>query len=242
MARLKAKEYDEPMKSAVQSIGQLARVTLGEQVHAELRQLLMAGKLVPGEKLSLRNMAESLGVSVMPVREAVTRLAAEDALTVAPNRAIIVPLMTKEKLRELTLIRCEIEGFAAAQAALNRTEADLKLIRSLDAQFRTVVTAASPNADKALRLNKELHFAIYGASRLPTLVAMIEGLWLKVGPVINLDLRSSSRRLGSGTAEKHHSRIVAAIGAKKPEQARTALAADIMTSSQYIQATGGLPD
>ncbi len=230
------------MKLDIQKIGQSERGTLGEMVYKELRDQLMAGKLYPGKKLSLRMVAETIGVSVMPVRHAVTRLAAEDALTVAPNRAVFVPLMTNAKLRELTIIRSEIEGFAAAQAALNRTENDLKAIRTLDAQFRRAATAEVLNAEKTLQLNKELHFAIYRASKLPTLVAIIEGLWLKVGPVINLDFRSSSRRLGSGSAEQLHGKVIAAIEAQKSEQSCKALVSDILTSSQYIQATGGLPD
>ena len=229
------------MKLDIQKIGQSERGTLGEMVYKELRDQLMAGKLYPGKKLSLRMVAETIGVSVMPVRHAVTRLAAEDALTVAPNRAVFVPLMTNAKLRELTIIRSEIEGFAAAQAALNRTENDLKAIRTLDAQFRRAATAEVLNAETR-QLTKELHFALYRASKLPTLVAIIEGLWLKVGPVINLDFRSSSRRLGSGSAEQLHGKVISAIEAQKSEQSCKALVSDILTSSQYIQATGGLPD
>jgi DNA-binding GntR family transcriptional regulator len=230
------------MKSALSTIGHIERVTLGERVHAELRDLLTAGKLSPGEKLSLRKVATSIGVSIMPVREAVTRLLADDALTVSPNRAVSVPLMTRTKLRELTLVRCEIEGFAVAQAAMRRTDAELKSIRHLDAQFRQAVKAPTPNPEKALRLNRELHFAIYRAAKLPTLMAIIEGLWLKVGPVINLDLRSSNQRLRSGDAEKFHARIVAAIEARNSAEARDALTGDISTSSQFIQTNGGLPD
>ncbi|HEY4192142.1 MAG TPA: GntR family transcriptional regulator [Mesorhizobium sp.] len=229
------------MKTALETIGQIERVTLGDRVHAELCDLLMAGKLFPGEKLSLRKVAASIGVSMMPVREAVTRLVADEALTVLPNRAVSVPVMTQAKFQELTLVRCEIEGFATEQAALRRTSADLKRIKSLDEQFRKAVNSEASNSDKALRLNKDLHFAIYEAAQLPVLVGIIEGLWLKVGPVINLDLRSSSQRLRSGDAEQFHARIVSAIEAQDPAAARAALTADISGSSQFIQSTGTLP-
>ena len=174
--------------------------------------------------------------------EAVTRLVTEEALTVAPNRAVSVPMMTLTKLKELTLIRTEIEGFAAAQAALNRTDKELKKIRSFDEQFRAFVQSESSSAEKALKLNKDLHFAVYGAARLPLLTGIIQGLWLKVGPVINLDLRSSSERLKSGDAEQCHARLVAAIEARDPDKAKRALTDDILSSSQFIQSTGTLPD
>lgn len=230
------------MNSALEQISPLERLTLGDRVHGELCDLLMAGRLTPGEKLSLRNVAKTMGVSMMPVREAVTRLVAEEALTVSPNRAVSVPIMTLSKLREITLIRCEIEGFAATQAAANRTERDLKRIRSLDEQFRDVVESQGATAEKGLKLNKELHFAIYAAARMPVLSGIIEGLWLKVGPVINLDLGSSVQRLRSGEAERFHAKIVTAIAARDPESARAGLVGDISSSSQYIQSTGVLPE
>ena len=63
----------------------LARRTLGETVYAALSELLASGQLGPGERLSLRDSAAALGVSVMPVREAVNRLVAEQALEVTPG-------------------------------------------------------------------------------------------------------------------------------------------------------------
>lgn len=229
------------MSSALSQIGHLDRVTLGERIYLELRDLLMAGKVVPNEKLSLRSVAEALGVSMMPVREAVARLVAEGALTVLPNRAVSVPLMTKSKLTELMNIRIEIEGFAAERAALQRLPKDLDLIAKLDNQFRRAVQQESPDVEKALRFNKELHFAVYAATQWPTLVTIIEGLWLKIGPVINLDMRTA-QRLATGNSERYHAQLVTAIMEGRPEVAREALAADIKDSSGFIIATGQLPD
>jgi DNA-binding GntR family transcriptional regulator len=226
--------------AVLDGLGRLERVTLGERVYGELRDLLMAGKLGPGEKLSLRRVAEIVGVSIMPVREAVARLVADGALTVLPNRAVSVPPMTLAKLQELTVVRIEIEGFAAQEAATRRSDAQLEEIRRFDELFRQAVQTKKPSAEKALAMNKELHFAVYRAAGLPSLVAIIEGLWLKVGPVINLDLRSSMERLTSGTAEGHHRRLVAAIAAGDAAAARESLAGDIRDSSLYIQASGAL--
>src|SRR4051812_32330299 len=133
------------MEIAIKQIGHLERVTLGERIYLELRDLLMSGKLLPNEKLSLRSVAEALGVSMMPVREAVARLVAEGALNVLPNRAVSVPLMTQSKLIELMNIRIEIEGYAAEQSALHRTRKDLDIIRRLDDQFREAVREAEPD-------------------------------------------------------------------------------------------------
>src|SRR3546814_6527586 len=95
------------------------RETLGANVLFQIKELLLTGQLMPGEQLSLRSTAEALGVSVMPVREAVYQLVADQALEVAPNRSVRVPLMSAEQFKEITKIRLEIEGFAVAQAAQN---------------------------------------------------------------------------------------------------------------------------
>ena len=66
----------------------------------------------PGQRFTLRGLAAAIGTSAMPVREAVTRLAAEQALEVLPNRAIRVPLMTRERFLELRTIRLQLECLA----------------------------------------------------------------------------------------------------------------------------------
>jgi DNA-binding GntR family transcriptional regulator len=197
---------------------------------------------MPGEKLSLRSVASSLGVSMMPVREAVAHLVAGDALTVLPNRAVRVPIMTRRRFQELTRIRLLLEGHAAEQAALLRTKEDLVSIRNFDALYRRAVQEPSADATAALRWNKDLHFAVYAAAQSPSLVAIIEGLWLKIGPVINLDLRSSTERLCTGPSEKLHAQLLVAIEARDGAGARDAVVADISTSADFIEAAGDLPD
>ena len=87
----------------------LIRQTLSADVYKQLRDLLMSGRVMPGEALSLRSIAEALGVSVMPVREAVHRLVAEQALELTANRVLRVPVMTISQFREITSIRINLE-------------------------------------------------------------------------------------------------------------------------------------
>src|SRR5919112_3738643 len=132
------------------------RVTLGERVHAELRERLMSGELAPGQKMSLRTAAETLGISMMPVREAVARLVADRSLEVLPNRAVRVPLMTLSRFRELTAVRLAVEGFAADEAARRRTNRDLADIKRFEGAFPAEARSPNPQADQAVRANKEL--------------------------------------------------------------------------------------
>ncbi|ACA18986.1 transcriptional regulator, GntR family [Methylobacterium sp. 4-46] len=230
------------MDGAIARIGRMERATLGDRVYAELRGLLIAGELAPGERLSLRRVAAELGTSMMPVREAVSRLAADRALEVLPNRSVRVPLMDAGQFRELTRVRVVVEGFAAEEAARARTEADLAAVALQDALFRAEARAASPNFERAVRANKDLHFAVYAAARMPTLLAIIEGLWLRVGPVLNLDMRVSGQRLAEGAAERHHAALVAAIRARDGAAARAALVADVEGAAAFIAGSGRLPE
>ena len=147
--------------------------TLSAKAHAVIRDLLISGSLSPGEKLSLRSVAQRLGVSMQPVRDAVARLVADEALEVAPNRAVRVPLMSEDRFRELTTIRLAIEGFAVETAALQCTAAQLRQIRIHDRRFRAQCAAARPEPEVAVQANRDLHFAIYRAAALPSLMPIM---------------------------------------------------------------------
>ena len=228
--------------TAIAQIGPLERITLGDRVHMELRELLMSGELAPGQKMSLRSVAETLGVSIMPVREAVSRLVSDQSLEVLPNRAVRVPLMSRARFRELTAVRLAVEGFAAEEAARSRTTADLMAMRRFEEVFQVEARKLNPQASQAVRANKELHFAVYRATGLPTLVGIIEGLWLKIGPVLNLDLKASPERLRTGGAAERHRRLVLAVEAGDGTAARLALRDDIQLAASFIDSTNRLLD
>lgn len=210
------------------------RSKLSDRVHTELSSLLVSGQLLPGDKFSLRGLADTLGTSAMPVREAVGRLVAERALEILPNRAIRVPLMTMSRFLELRAIRIELEGLATSRAALGRSQAQLNRMLEIQKRFEQVRTAKQPNGKSAVRLNKNLHFCVYGAAGMPILFDMIEALWLQIGPVLNYDLAVNSERLTNREAHIHHKNMVQGIKMKQPEQACAALVADLMSASELI--------
>ena len=215
--------------------------TAALRVYARLSQLLVAGMLEPGQKVSLRSVAAELGVSVQPVREAVSRLVAGRALVVLPNRAVRVPLLTLTQFRQLTTIRLVVEGYAAERAALGRTARDLAAIRRHDAAFRRERQRARPDGSRAIAHNQALHFTVYRAAALPELLPIIEGLWLRIGPVINFDLRGEGSGERIGKSEKCHARLVDAIARADAGGARAALTSDIEGAARHIEARGVLP-
>jgi len=228
------------LPTALHLVEPLDRQTLGERAYARLADLLISGRLAPGEKLSLRAAADVLGVSIMPVREAVSRLVADRALEVAPNRAVRVPLMTTAQFRDLTRVRITIEGHAAAEAARNRTKADIAAIAEAEEAMRAESKAKAPNLPRAVELNKTFHFAVYEAAHSPILAEIIRALWLKAGPVINLDLRENPERLAKGGAIRFHTDVRKAIASGDAETARAGVGADIGGAAEFILSRGRL--
>ena len=107
---------------ALSSAPPLERQTLGDQVYAHVRKLLMSGRLAPGDKLSLRSVADVMGVSMMPVREAVSRLVADRALEVTPNRAVRVPEMKRRQFQDLRIPRQQNHLLDAGRAHQDAVE------------------------------------------------------------------------------------------------------------------------
>ena len=224
--------------SVAERMDRLQHATLSERVYGDLRELLMAGQVAPGEKLNPRAIAAALGTSAMPVREALRRLMAEQAVEFLPNTAIRVPLMTAFRFREIRAIRVALEGMATEAAAAAITPAELAAARGHAQAF---LDAPDEAPDRIVRANKDLHFAVYRAARMPTLLQMIEALWTQVGPVINLDIRSGSDRITQRVARRHHEAMLAALAAHDGAAARAALVADIDGAADFILAQGRLP-
>lgn len=218
----------------------LKRQTLSADVYEQFKELLISGRMMPGEQISLRGMAEGLGVSVMPVREAVQRLTAEQALELTPNRSLRVPQMSVSQFREITSIRKNLEGLAAATAAQSLSDEDTQKIVMWHESFVREMKNETPDGARLISLNKELHFAIYRGAKMPVMMQLIESLWLRIGPILNYDMRSGPVRVNQRTALTHHASMVESILKKDVEGARQALEADIQSASDFIISVGVL--
>ena len=218
----------------------LTRQTLSSDVYQQLRELLLNGKVMPGEQLSLRSIATALGVSVMPVREAMHRLVAEQAIELTPNRALRVPVMSVSQFCEITTIRVTLEGLAVANAVARLHAQGLQTIQGLHEDFGREIARKQPDGSRLIALNKELHFAIYRQAGMPVLMQMIESLWLRIGPILNYDLRSGAERVRQRVSVDHHGHILAALVKRDAVAATAALRADIQGAADFIVSAGVL--
>lgn len=148
------------------------RISLTMQVEISLKGALITGSLKPGARLITKEIADKLGTSITPVREALLRLVSSGALQATPAQAFLVPEVTLERYNEITAIRKQLEPMAVAAACQHMTPAKLETLRN-------------GNVQQALHANRVFRFTLYQYAEMPTLSALIEQLWIRIGPCIN---------------------------------------------------------
>jgi DNA-binding GntR family transcriptional regulator len=218
------KDQCGPMAESSQlGLLRIERETVQERVYAVLRARLMRGGFEPGQKLKIADLAEALGTSAMPVREALNRLAAERAIESMPNRSVRVPALSRECLQDLMEARFAVEGLAVARAASNMTVETLTSLRQLI--VAQTETDAEHVSEGSAEQNRTFHFTIYRQSGSTVLPPIIESLWLQFGPYLRVASERFDGRDGRGT--NFHVEIVEALSRGDGESARAALESDI---------------
>jgi DNA-binding GntR family transcriptional regulator len=200
------------------------RDTMRVRVYRTLARGLMAGLFKPGEAVTLRSLARRLGTSAMPVREAVSRLIAERALVLLPNRSVIVPRMSRARYIELTETRQVLEGMVTEAACARTTPALLRKLSQINEAMKRSI--AESCFHEALSHNMAFHFTLYQAADKHVILALIEMLWLQAGPFLALSLTTPGVRWTA----RHHQAVLAALHAGVAPTARRAIEADIADS------------
>jgi DNA-binding GntR family transcriptional regulator len=180
-------------------------ILLHNSVYDELCWRMVTGRITPGVTLSTRGLAQELGVSQMPVREALSRLAAERAIEIRSKRRITVPPMTPARFDDLLRCRLLLEPEAARLALDHIDRPLLKLLKESDARMDLALRTGDVNA--YMEGNFDFHFALYRAQHLATLNQLIETLWLQFGPY----MRVVYGRFGTARLVDQHQVALAAI-------------------------------
>jgi Transcriptional regulators len=194
------------------------RKSLVAHVEDEIRNALIEGRLEPGTRLVTKELADSLGVSITPVREALVRFAASGVLTAEPAQSFRVPTLTVAQYGEISEVRKAVEGLAAAKAAAQISAGDVGRMEGLLGEYLSAKAADDPH--RALQKNKDFRFFLYRAAQMPTLLAVIETLWLKAGPGFNY-LYPEERKAVS--EHQNYNDLLQALRQRDPDTARTAI-------------------
>ncbi|MFC4168583.1 GntR family transcriptional regulator [Teichococcus aestuarii] len=148
--------------------------SLATRVYVRLRDAIAEGRLVAGERLSERGLAESFGVSPAPVRDALHRLEAEGLVTTLPRRGSFVADLGPAKLRQMGRLRAALEGVAAGFAAEQATPVQAAALRRHLHAVRDATQAGDLAALAAA--NDALHAAILAIADHAVLARHLEAL------------------------------------------------------------------
>jgi DNA-binding GntR family transcriptional regulator len=217
---------NEPTASAL-GFDTLERESLGDTVYARLSDALIKGRFAPDARLTIRDLAGSLGTSVTPVRDAILRLIQDEALVQKSAREVRVPVITPDRYREIRLIRMKLEGLAARETAVKAGAEDMERLSELVARNEKAI--ADENWQEALELNQTFHFALVEIADMSVLRGILHRLWLQMGPLI-----AESYQVGGRVMIDNHYPVLDAIKAKDPDAAERAIAADIGDAGRLI--------
>lgn len=196
--------------------------SLRQSVYEDLRYRFITGKIAPGVAISTRGLAHQLGVSQMPVRDALSRLAAEGAVEIRSKRAIMVPTMSTDRFEEIMRCRLLLEPAAAVDALPAIDAARLRAIRAADEATDAALTHGDITA--YMDSNFRFHALIYRARPQETINRMIEMLWTQFGPFMRVvygrygtvklidQHQVATRAIADGDADALHRAITDDIG------------------------------
>ena len=155
----------------------LQRDTLPMQVLNKLMDWIMDGKLKMGEKLNTEELARQLGVSRMPIREALKSLEKMGLAESIPYVGVKLVSLEQEDVLQIYLMRQLLEPLAAGEACKKITEEQIHELEEIHKEYIPIVEADEIDAKKLYLQNRKFHFAIYSISEMDRVCAMIESLW-----------------------------------------------------------------
>ena len=234
-AQAKEMSAEQPGKTDASQKGytppKINTMTRQEAVFQELEKAIITGNLRPGQKLSTEGIARSRGVSRIPVREAMARLAERGFITTQPKKGSVVNELSRDNLKEILDLRLMLECEAVAKAALNITDSTIAELVKTNAAFTRA--RRQNRADELLDANRKFHLLAYRDSNAPILIDIINHLWDKVSPYYNIMFRQSVT-----THPRHgvnfHDHLIKALRCRNAEEATSWLKTDLIHSAEFV--------
>ncbi len=155
----------------------LKKSKLPEQVFDQLMEWIMEGKLSMGDKLVTDDLAEQLGVSRMPVREAIANLEAIGLAKTIPYAGTKLVKLEKTDVQEIYLARSALEPIAARFACIRITPDQLEKVEQIHEEYKKAVMKDELDPVEVYQLNRRFHFTIYKASGLKRICEDVEKYW-----------------------------------------------------------------
>jgi DNA-binding GntR family transcriptional regulator len=200
----------------------LNEAPLNDRIYQSVKWSLIIGEYFPGSVLSIRSLAQKMGTSTMPVREALTRLASERLLISSVKRSYKVAELDRKRVADQFFLRARLEGIATELAVPNLTAGQIEDLEALaQMMVRDIETG---NNENYLVRNYNFHFSIYAASQNEELFWSIERLWAQTGPFLAQVVRS---QIMPDEWQVLHTQIARAIRARNSARAARLIEKDI---------------
>ncbi|WP_308916077.1 GntR family transcriptional regulator [Jannaschia sp. LMIT008] len=192
-----------------------------DRLYRSLRTRIMHGEVAPGQALTLRGIGREYGVSMTPVREAMRRLVAEGALSLSASGRVTTPQLSQDRIEELASLRSLLEPELAIRALPRAYPALVERMERINVAIAEQI--AKRDASGYIRTNLEFHRTLYLRAQAPAILAMVETVWLQLGPT----MRALYGRLNRTELPRNHRLIVAALRDGDEPGLRVAVRADV---------------
>lgn len=215
--------------------GKLSKINLNdykplrEVIFNTLREAIIVGELKPGERLMEVQLADKMGVSRTPVREAIRKLELDGLVEMLPRKGAHVADLSVKDIMDVLEVRSTLDGLASSLSASRITEDEVKELKHIQGQFVNYVE--KDNLQGSIKKDVEFHDIIYRSSRNDKLMQITSNLREQIQRfrVIYLKDYSSTREL-----IKEHAEICDAIAGRDPESARRAAQKHIKNQEDTI--------
>ena len=194
-----------------------ASATLAQRVHDALREEILSGTLTPGTRLVRRAIAKRLGVSPIPVTEALLRLEVEGLVQSRPLCGCRVRPLELDDVQNEAVLREAIECQAARLSAENATSAELARLAAEARQLDRLIAAGDPHSKLGRQAHQEFHVSIARTGGFPRLAEELQRVWFRRLMWINWVKATHYRPV----PRDWHQQLVAALAARDPDHAAT---------------------
>ena len=197
------------------SINMQKHKPLRELVYEELRVLIMTGQIKPGTRMMEIELAETMGVSRTPIREAIRQLEKDKLVTIEPRRGAYVSDISAKDMEDMLFVREPLEGIATFLAAQNMTEEELELLKEINRQYEEAFLQGK--MEELITLDTRFHNLIAEGSRNQYLVSVLTNLQDQVLRFRYIYFKSGKR---AGEVINEHRLIVNSLTERNQENAR----------------------
>jgi DNA-binding GntR family transcriptional regulator len=207
---------------------------LTDQVYASLHDAILSGDMPTGTRLRIRDIAQQVGTSVMPVREAIRRLEEAGLAERSPHKGAVVRTLTLEELVHVYETRRILEVAAAREGASRIDDDGLEEMRTQFDLLRAAIDEG--RLLDALDLDESLLSALYRASGNPFLVDLIRGLWQNCRPYKVMGARGSVDAGTASTLWRFPEQLIEAASAHDQEAAASLTGDSLTSATRRIEA------